>query len=297
MRDVGQQLSACRVGRLERPRPAGQFQCHLVERSRESGDFVAAVVGCTSVQIARSQSFCGLLHGLQTPTCGAEDYECDHHHPDAQHPRRHRCHRRTEPRQDPPERRASGQDHDPADRHTGEEDRREFPAPGWRAPRWRRTISIARSRFTVGWRSRTVAPTTESARSVIHELLLFANRFEQRRRHVIVIRERSSVPHDDDEGLERLTVLLGKILLKIQAWVRIHRRADVGGDERRKPARRPGRHRPGDPISHPEKERALGRQHQREECEESQRDAPVQAAVPKRPRHQRPYIRPPTLSG
>ena len=82
-------------------------------------------------------------------------------------------------------------------------------------------------RARVVWTAGTAAASAEPARAVIHELLLFSNGFEQRLRDIVMVRERPPVSHDDDEGLERLAVLLGKILLKIEVRVRVHRRADV----------------------------------------------------------------------
>ena len=86
VRDVGEQLPAGVVGRLERARAAGEFVGHLVERSRNRGNLVAADVGRARVQIAGAEALGCVLHVLQPPPRRTEHDERDDHHADAEHP-------------------------------------------------------------------------------------------------------------------------------------------------------------------------------------------------------------------
>src|SRR5262245_39882481 len=53
-------------------RPAGELVPHLIERSRERSNFVAAAVRRTRGHVARAEPDRRLLQLLQTATCGAE---------------------------------------------------------------------------------------------------------------------------------------------------------------------------------------------------------------------------------
>ena len=67
---------------------------------------------------------------------------------------------------------------------------------------------------------------------------------------------------------------------EIERRVGGERRRDVRSDDHRKTPRRARRNRPRGLIDHPHEQRALRRQHQREKRHQTERHAPVQAAMP-----------------
>ena len=114
------------------------------------------------------------------------------------------------------------------------------------------------------------------------ELELGAHRLEQLRRHIVMVGDDLAVAHDDDERLQDLPELLAHVRLEVEDGVGGERGAEVGGDERGEASRRARGHRAGDAVGHPEEHAAFGRQHQRQEREQAERDPPVQAAIPAR---------------
>ena len=109
-----------------------------------------------------------------------------------------------------------------------------------------------------------------------------------------MVGEDLAVPHDHDERLQDLTELLAQIGLDIEVAVGRQRGAEIGGHECREPPWRSRRHRPGDPVRHPQEDPALGGEHEGEERDQAQPDPPVQTAVPAELRHRQPCTRPPT---
>ncbi len=101
-----------------------------------------------------------------------------------------------------------------------------------------------------------------------------------------MIGEDLAVAHDHDERLQGLFELLANVSFDVETVVGGERGAEIGGDQRGEPARGTRRHRAGDAIGHPEKDAAFRRQHDGQEGDETERNAPIQAAIPVRVSHQ-----------
>ena len=169
--------------------------------------------------------------------------------------------------------RTSGKDRHAADRFTRDEDGCELPAPGraWRRSTRTRTASVA-ARVELRRRPEARARTEPAPRRRATPQLC-AHRL-QFVRNIVVIRDRPPVVHDHDERLEDVAELFLDVLLEVEGRIGGDRRGNVRRDEHREPARIACGHGAGDALRHPEIERALGGEHQREE----QRRAPGRCA-------------------
>ena len=131
----------------------------------------------------------------------------------------------------------------------------------------------------------------------LHPFDLRAQRLGEIVGHARVVRDRPAIPHQDHEGLEDVSVLVAHVLSEIEVRLARERRAQVRGDQYRKPPRRACRYRPRDTVGHPDKEEPLRCEHQREKGDQPQRNPPVQAPVPHALRHLPLCTRFPTRSG
>ena len=89
-----------------------------------------------------------------------------------------------------------------------------------------------------------------------------------------MVATRPAVVHDHDERLEDVAELIVDVLLEVEGRIGGERRADVRRDQHGEAARIARGHRAGDAVRHPEEQRALRREHQREE----QRTGPARCA-------------------
>jgi hypothetical protein len=97
-----------------------------------------------------------------------------------------------------------------------------------------------------------------------------------------VIGDLAAVPHQDDEWLKHFRVLVADVIFDVKRRIGVERGAQVGGDEHGEaPWRRRG-HRAGNSVGRVDEQRALRHEHQREERDETNRDAPVEAAGTRR---------------
>ena len=129
---------------------------HPVERSRDCGHLVAAVLGGTRRQVAAAEAFGRVLHLPEPPANRAEHDEGHHRHAHGEHAAADQAHRWSEFADDARERRTSWQDCDASDGLPGNHDGRELAAPGraWRPPAVRGRGRRAR----IDWRARPDAP-------------------------------------------------------------------------------------------------------------------------------------------
>jgi hypothetical protein len=242
---------------------------------------------CSGARASRSPAprrSVAALHRFQAAAGRSEHDQGDERCPDHEHTRCDERDRRTELPDDAREGWAAGQNHDPAHRLAGDEYGHELAAP-WSGSRfWRR-----RARRTIaGVEPFTPCPTpAESPRSSRFDELEFrAHRIEQLRRHIVMVREDLPVAHDDDERLQRLPELLVNVVFDVETIVGGEGGAKVGGDERRESSRRRAGIEPAMRSVIQRKTPPSAASMMAEEGDETERDAPIQAAIPARIRHQ-----------
>ena len=269
MRDVGEQLAAHPVGRLQLRRALDEAVRHLVERPRDSGDLVPTRLRRARDRVAAAEPARGVGQPLQAAVgrsedengsqgAGADDQaRCDERedraHVVPQHPRR-----------------APRLHDDHPDRVPVDENRRE------RRPAARpKTIGELGGRGIAARRRRHAGaqPVAEPGAHAAHEA---------RRRGPPLARNHPAVLEDDPDGPRQRTVAFDEVMIDVaRGAIRLELGGDVRGDQRREGLQRAGRHVALAALDDPEEQRHLHGERGAEKQHEPGRDAPIEAAVPR----------------
>ena len=310
VRDVREQLPPRAVGGLELGGPPGQVVRHPVEGERHGGDLVAAGRRRTRVAFPAAEAPRGVLEAAQPAVRRAEDQERRQHTSAADQDERQSAHERPELAEHHapaaggaarrPNRRVPLHRTDAGNRRTGRAKIRRARRPAARAAgrepmarvgrvrparRIHPVVGTVRPAGRPGWPVRPAAGFGRPAaapgprhRPGSHR----AQPNERVGRLAPAAADHAAICHDDERRALQRAVAALQVLVEIQDGVRFERRREVRRHERACTGERLLGHRLLGAADDPEGSAACTASISREEQDESQADAPVEAPVPAR---------------